>query len=437
MKINIARFCAKSPFMILLIISIFLIKCNKTETEQKPNIVLIMADDVGVEVLGSYGGTSYSTPNLDKLAETGIRFTNCYSTPKCSPSRVKIMTGRYQFRTTEEWGHIPSNEITFGHVLKSAGYVTVLAGKWQMILQGKDPDHITKMGFEQNCVFGWHEGPRYHDPYIWQNGKILQNTNGLYGPDIYCDFLIDFIKKNKDKPFLAYYPMTLAHDISNDLETPPPTAPIGRYNTYKEMIEYMDKLVGRLVNSLEELGLRENTLILFTTDNGTPKRYITKFENGEYIREPIISMIGDKSVYGGKGELTNAGTHVPLIANWPGITSSGTTCDDLIDFSDFMPTLAELGSAELPSGVVIDGISFVPQLRGEAGNPRKWIYNQFEGEAWARTKQWKLYQSGNLFDMKNDPLEKSPIQFESESGQSDSVRASLQAVFEDLYQTQD
>ena len=434
---NISRLRFKFLFIVKILIAGFLISCNVRETQQKPNIVLIMADDIGTEILGCYGGTSYNTPNIDQLAETGIRFTNCYSAPKCSPSRVKIMTGRYLFRTTEKWGYIPPDEITFGHVLKSAGYTTALAGKWQMILLGGDPDHIQKMGFEQSCVFGWHEGPRYHDPYIWQNGHILQDTKGRYGPDIYCDFLIDFITKNKDKPFLAYYPMALAHDISNDLATPPSPAPNGRYQSYKVLIEHMDKLVGRVVTTLEKLGLREKTLVLFTTDNGTPRKFISKFENGEYIDEPIISMKGEKTVIGGKGELTDAGTHVPLIANWPGITPSGTICDDLIDFSDFMPTLAELGLTELPKGVAIDGRSFAPQLRGEPGNPRDWAYTQWEGDAWVRTKHWKLYRSGNLFDMKNDPLEQTPIQIESETEESASIKQSLQAVFKKLSETQE
>jgi arylsulfatase A-like enzyme len=421
------------PYILIIIIAGFVLSCNNTQVQQKPNIVLIMADDVGTEVLGCYGGTSYKTPNLDRLANTGLKFTNCYSTPKCSPSRVKIMTGRYQFRTTEEWGYIPPDEITFGDVLKSAGYATALAGKWQMILQGTDPDHVTKMGFEQNCVFGWHEGPRYHDPYIWQNGQLLQNTKGLYGPDIYCDFLIDFIKKNRDKPFLAYYPMTTAHNISNDLEIPPATAPDGKYQSYKELIEVMDRQIGRLVSALNELGLRKNTLILFTTDNGTPSKFIDRFADGKYIAEPIFSKRGTEIVIGGKGELTDAGTHVPLIANWTGTTPSGKICDDLIDFSDFMPTLAELGSAELPAGVTIDGTSFAPQIHGESGSPREWIFNQCDGEAWVRTKEWKLYRSGNLFDMYHDPFEQTPIQIASDTNESGSVRGSLQAVFDELY----
>jgi arylsulfatase A-like enzyme len=344
------------------------------------------------------------------------------------------MTGRYQFRTTDKWGYIPPDEVTFGHILKSAGYTTALAGKWQMILLGEDPDHIRKMGFEQNCVFGWHEGPRYHDPYIWQNGKLLQDTKGLYGPDIYCEFLIDFIRENKEKPFLAYYPMTIAHEISNDLNSPPPTGPDGKYQSYKELIEEMDKQVGRLVRTLDQLDLREKTLILFTTDNGTPKQFITRFDNGEYIKEPIVSKKGSEIVIGGKSELTDAGTHVPLIANWSGTSPTGKICEDLIDFSDFMPTLAELCCAELPTAVNIDGRSFAPQIRGKKGNPRDWIFNQFEGDAWVRTKQWKLYRSGKLFDMLSDPLEKNPLPSGSGVAQIDSVRNSLQVVFEDLFQ---
>ena len=398
----------------------------------RPNIVLIMADDVGLEVLGCYGGTSYQTPNIDKLAQNGIRFTNCYSTPKCSPSRVTIMTGRYLFRTTEIWGHIPAEEKTFGHMLKSAGYRTALAGKWQMCLLKENPNHITKMGFDQNCVFGWHEGARYHQPYIWQNGKIRDDVKDLYGPDIYCDFLIDFIKKNKDKPFLAYYPMAIAHEVSNDFLPPPPPGPDGRYQSYKELVEYMDVLVGRIIDSLERLGLREKTIILFTTDNGTPKKFITRIEDGEYISEPIISMIGNATAIGGKGELTDAGTHVPLIVDWPGVAPAGTICDDLIDFSDFLPTLAELSNASLPPNVIIDGKSFAPQIRGEKGKPREWIFNQFEGKAWVRTKQWKLYEDGRFFDMITDPQENNPVEVKDMDELSLMEREKLQKVFNQL-----
>jgi arylsulfatase A len=341
------------------------------------------------------------------------------------------MTGRYGFRNYKKWGHIPPEEITFGHILKDAGYATALAGKWQMVLQKKDPDHVTKMGFEQNCVFGWHEGPRYHDPFIYQNGRIRQGLEGKYGPDVYCDFLIDFIKRNKDRAFLAYYSMALAHAISNDLKIPPPTGPGGQYQSYKELAEYMDVLVGRIVSTLDKLDLRENTLILYTTDNGTPREFITRVVNGKYKEKPISSKLGDKTVVGGKGKLTDAGTRVPLIANWPGTAPAGKVCDDLVDFSDFMPTFAELAGTKVPD-VTIDGRSFAPQLRGKKGNPRDWAYCQWQGKAWVRTKKWKLYRDGRLYDAAKDPLEKSPILPGNDTAGSSAVRKKLQMVLDDL-----
>jgi len=401
----------------------------------KPNIVFIMADDVGQPVLGCYGGTSYKTPNLDRLARTGMRFNHCYSSPVCAPSRVKLMTGRYGFRNYKKWGHIPPDEITFGHLLQSAGYATAIAGKWQMCLQKNDPDHITKMGFQQNCVFGWHEGPRYYAPLIYENGKLRQEPEDKYGPDIFCQFITDFIKRNKDRPFLAYYSMAVCHAISNDLPSPPPTGPLGRYQTYKELAEYMDKLIGRLVSTLDELGLRENTLILFTGDNGTPPEFITKFVDGKYVEEPFVSMVAGKPVIGGKGRLTDAGTRVPLIANWPGITPAGRVSDDLIDFSDFMPTFVELAGGKLPTDRVIDGQSFLSQIKGQNGNPREWAYCQDEGDedrAWVRTRRWKLYRDGRLYNMENDPLEKSPILPDADNAENSAVRKELLKVFESL-----
>jgi arylsulfatase A len=391
-----------------------------------------MADDIGQPVLGCYGGTSYKTPNLDRLAATGIRFNHCYSSPVCAPSRVKIMTGRYGFRNYKKWGHIPPGEITFGHVLKDAGYATALAGKWQMVLQKTDPEHVTKMGFQRNSVFGWHEGPKYHGPLIYENGKLRQEPENKYGPDIFSQFIIDFIKQNKGKPFLAYYSTTLAHEISNDLKVPPPVGPNGRYQTYKELVEYMDKLIGRIVSTLDELGLRENTLILFTTDNGTPPKFITSAVNGKYISEPLVSRVGDKTVIGGKGKLTDAGTKVPLIANWPGTTPAGRVSDDLIDFSDFMPTFAELAGTTPPDDRVIDGVSFAPQLMGKRGNPRLWAYCQRGGKAWARTQRWKLYRAGRLYDMQDDPLEESPILPAADTAETSAARKKLQNVLGSL-----
>jgi len=199
---------------------------------KRPNIVLIMADDVSPEVLGCYGGTTYKTPNIDKLAETGTRFTHCYSSPVCASTRVKLLTGRYGFRNYQKWGYIPDGEVTFGHVLKD--------------------------------------------------------------------------------------------------------------------------------------------------------------------------------------------------------TPAGRVCHDLVDFSDFMPTLAELAGAKLPTDRVIDGMSFVPQIKGQKGTPRKWAYCQWKGKAWVRNQRWKLYRDGRLYDIKNDPLEESPIRSDADTAEMSRIRNELSAVFNKL-----
>ena len=405
----------------------FLYYCAPQQTNQKPNIVLILIDDVGTEVLGCYGGTTYKTPNIDKLADTGIKFTQCYSSPVCSPSRVNLLTGRYGFRTGQKWGYLPKNEITFGQILENAGYKTAIAGKWQMALLKDNPKHIAQSGFEQSCVFGWHEGPRYYEPMIYQNGKVRDDVKDKYGPDVYSDFLINFIKKNKDHRFFAYYSMTLAHEISNDLETPPPPKPNGKYQSYKEEVERSDKIIGKVIDVLDELGLRENTLILFVGDNGTPYHFITKVEEGKYIREPVYSAIGDSLIRGGKSFMTDAGTHVPLIANWEGVTKPGTVNNSLIDFSDFLPTFTELAKTNIPKDRVIDGVSFVPPITGEKGKTRDWVYVQWEKDSWIRNQRWKLYNNGNLFDMKNDELEKNPIVESSDTKESAEVREYLKS----------
>jgi arylsulfatase A len=411
----------KSIFMVILLGAI-LLSCSKETENQLPNIVFILADDMGTDVFDVYGGTSYYTPNIDGLAETGLTFNQCYSAPVCSPSRVKLLTGRYGFRTGQTWGYLPPDEITFGHILKDAGYKVGISGKWQMSLLKDDPEYIKKMGFDESCVFGWHEGSRYYEPLIYQNGKIRKDVNDRFGPDVYTEFLINFIKQNKDVPFFAYFSMTLAHEVSNDLPAPPKVGKNGRYETFKENVEYADVLIGKVVNTLNDLDLRENTIIIFVGDNGTPHHYITAFENGNYLKEPVFSKVGDTLIQGGKSFLTNQGTHVPLIVNWTGKTSRGKSIDDLIDFSDFMSTIAEFTGAKLPDDRIIDGQSFAQQIVGKKGNPRDWIYQVWEGKAWIRNKDWKLYNNGNLFDMKKDPFEMNPIALVNDTEASGIIR---------------
>lgn len=394
---------------------------------KRPNIVLIMADDLGYECLGCYGGTSYKTPVLDELAGTGMRFEHCYSQPLCTPSRVQIMTGKYNFRNYTVFGSLDPEETTFGHIVRKCGYATCVAGKWQLYGggSGTSPEQA---GFDEYCLWQVkNRGSRYADPTVLENGTLRENIEGKYGPDIFCDFISSFIEKNKDKPFFVYYPMALTH---GPFEPTPDSKDWGKKTKRKDtkhfadMVGYMDKIVGRIVRKLDELGLRENTLVLFTSDNGTPRG--------------ITSRMGQVDVEGGKGLTTDAGMHAPLIANWKGTIPATKVCGDLVDFSDMLPTLAEAAGAKPVPNMVIDGRSFLPQLRGQKGNPRDWIFcyyrpNMKKGKwglkVFARDKKYKLYREGQLFNVQADPLEKNPIK-PGRGGSEAAAGKRLQAVLD-------
>lgn len=397
---------------------------------KKPNVILIMADDLGAECLNSYGGTSYRTPRLDALAKSGIRFQNCFATPLCSPSRVQLMTGRYGFRTgwtqlidggADEYFDF-KKEKTFGAILKEAGYATGLAGKWQLAQFDKHPNHVRDSGFDEYSCWAWVLGGkrtgRYWDPAIWQDGKRRADTDGKYGPDLLCDWVIDFIKRRKDEPFFLYYPMVLVH---NPFEPTPDGAGKGGKagnKQFPDMVAYMDRIVGRIVDALDELKLRENTLLIFTGDNGTTKG--------------LPSKVGERTVIGGKSTMLDTGSHVPLIASWPGTVPAGKVLDDLVDFSDVVPTLCEVTGAKLPSGLTMDGRSFAPQLRGEKGSPRDWVFVQLGQNRFARDKRWKLHSNGKLVDIVADPEESKPFAAGEGPAEGASARSRLEKVLAEL-----
>jgi arylsulfatase A len=402
---------------------------------RQPNIILIMADDIGYECLGCYGSKSYKTPVLDELAGTGMRFEHCYSQPLCTPSRVKIMTGRSNARNYVKFGVLDFEEKTSAHVLKSVGYDTYIVGKWQLMGRGAAGPYDA--GFDEYCL--WHmedayspKGSRYRDPKVILNGQLLENLEGKYGPDVFCNHILELIDRHKSKqsrPFFIYFPMALTH---GPFEPTPDSRGWGQNlkdkKYYGDMVAYMDKIVGRIVRKLDELGLRENTLLLFTGDNGTPRGITSEMKDGSFID-------------GGKGLTTDAGTHVALIANWKGTMPAGKVCTDLVDFSDMLPTLAEAGGGSLPESVAIDGRSFLPQLRGKRGNPRDWIFCWYRRDPgttlyrFARDKRWKLYgdgdydRAGNLYDVAADTLEENPNPSGPEAA---AARRRLQAVLDSM-----
>lgn len=372
---------------------------------KKPNVVFIMADDLGREGLSCYGSTSYSTPHLDALARGGMRFAKAFSTPLCSPTRVMLMTGRYGFRTgwtrlIEGEEHFDfAKEKTFGHVLRQAGYATGLAGKWQLAQFQKHPHHVRDSGFDESCCWTWaYNGKRtdrYWNPSIWKDGKLMPGTEGKYGPDLLCDFVVDFIRRHKDGPFFLYYPMVLVH---NPFEATPDSADrkAKGNKTLPDMIAYMDKIVGRVVGTLDELKIRDKTLVVFTGDNGTTRG--------------IPSKMGDVTLTGGKGGMLDAGSHVPFIASWPGTVPAGRVVENLVDLSDVMPTLCELAGTKPPAGVTIDGRSIVPVLRGQGGSGREWVFSQLGNNRFVREARWKLHSSGKLYDLQADPFETKPAE---------------------------
>lgn len=383
---------------------------------EKPNILLLFADDVGREVLGCYGGTSYQTPHLDALSASGMQFNHCYAMPVCHPSRVCIMTGVYPARQgNPKWGDFAKDyeDKTFAHLLKKNGYATAVAGKWQLALLRNDPRHPERLGFDQWSVFGWHEGPRFHDPMIYRDGIVRDDTFGKYGPDLYVDFLIDFMKESEaaDQPFFAYYPMALAHDVTDDLEGKfVPFYKDNRWMNYREMAESMDDMVGRLTGFLDESGLRKDTIVLFTTDNGTAKSSYIRVVDGKMVKDEVWSDWEGQRVRGGKTEFTDRGTRVPLLVSWPGRIEAGSRADDLVDLSDFLPTFAELTGSPVPDDWTLDGISFADRLLKGTPSKRTWAYAETRGVRFVRTHRFKLYGDGRFFDVASDPMKEIRIE---------------------------
>ena len=404
-------------------LTVFLLFVLPASTLARPNIVLIMADDFGYECVEANGGTSYKTPVLNQMASEGVRFEHCYSQPICTPSRVKLMTGQYNVRNYAEFGLLETSQVTFGNLFKGAGYETCIVGKWQL---GKDRLRPAHFGFDEHCLWQLLRRPsRFASPGLEVNGE-LKDYPGGYGPDIVTDYACDFIERNKNNPFLLYYPMIITHcpfeptPDSVDWDPGSKGSPTYKGNAkyFGDMVTYMDRLIGRILSQLDASGVRENTLVLFTGDNGTDT--------------PVVSMMGDRRVAGAKGKTIDAGCRVPLIAQWPGKTAAGVVSQDLVDFSDFLPTICEAADVSIPTTLTLDGRSFFPQLTGQPGNPREWIYIWYarnggrKGREFTRTQRYKLYRSGEFYDVPNDYREKNPLDVAKLTDEQQIVHAKLQ-----------
>ncbi len=389
--------------------------CFATDAS-KPNIIFILADDLGVPDVCCYGG-EFKTPHLDSLAAGGTRFEYCFAAPLCAPSRAMLMTGRYAFRTGVTDNHVgelltPEKDGCVAQLMKQAGYATAVAGKWRQLSHFTTKEDGAKWGFDEFLIWGAgtpEEGEedggnkkpdaegetskagRYGASEYNLNGKPLPDSKGKYGPDVLQEFVLDFVRRHKDKPFFVYYPTPLIH---SPIQRTPDSASASRdegngkgKGFYADNIAYIDKQVGQLAAELDKLHLRENTLIVFTGDNGGRAR----------------GTVNGRPIDGRKRELNEGGSRVPLIANWPGTTPAGVVRKDLTDFTDLLPTFAALAGVALPTERKIDGHSLAPQLRGEVGQLREWAYVQLGKNHYVRSERWKLTGDGQLFDMKDAP----------------------------------
>ncbi|MEM9346760.1 MAG: sulfatase-like hydrolase/transferase [Planctomycetota bacterium] len=395
---------------------------------EKPNLIFIMADDLGKEWISAYGAEGIETPNIDKLAADGMTFENAWCMPQCTPTRVTLLTGQYPFRhgwtnhwDVPRWGagaHFdPGMNPSYPLLLQQSGYKTAAAGKWQIDDFRVEPMAMREAGFDQWAMWtGFETGvpasaERYADPYIATNGESKTHP-GKFGPDVYTDFLISFMREHKDEPMYLYFPLALPHTPY----VPTPDSPNAKgKDRFKGMVQYVDKLVGRIVAEIDALEIRDNTYLIFTTDNGTGP--------GSNIR------LGRK-VSGAKTKMVEAGTAIPFIMIGPGI-KAGTTTDALVDFTDIAPTFVELAGTRIPDKYTIDGKSFALLLKGEADDsPRDWIMSMggkpaklSEGrvvprdpydDRVLRDKQFKVWvdHSGEivrLHDMLKDPWEETNL----------------------------
>jgi arylsulfatase A-like enzyme len=433
---------------LMALLMIALIVAPRAHAESPPNVVLFVMDDLGATDLGCFGSTFYETPNIDRLAASGMRFTAAYSAcPVCSPTRASIMTGRYPQRTgitdyinaaganqPEKWNRntrlLPApyasqlalEERTIAEALRDAGYATCSSGKWHL---GGDGFLPTDQGFEVN-IAGYAAGsPRsYFPPY--QNPYLRDGPDGEYLPLRLAEEASQFISVNTDRPFFVYVPLNSVH---TPLEALPEliekyeakaarmkaTGPASRrewdtkvrlvqnHPTYAAMIESMDAAVGIVLEKLSELNLTDNTVVIFTSDNGG----LSTAEGRPTSNVPLRA---------GKGWLYEGGIRVPTIVRWPGVTAPGSTCETPIISNDYFPTLLEVANQSLRPDQEVDGVSLVPLLHGQSidERPLYWHYPHYGNQGGmpggaVRVGRWKLIEwyegFTELYDLEADPSE--------------------------------
>jgi arylsulfatase A-like enzyme len=425
--------------------------------KSKPNIIFIMVDDLGKEWLSCYGSEDIKTPNIDALAAGGMTFNNAYSMPSCTSSRTMLLTGKYPWRNgyvshwdVPRWGVAyfdwkKKENTTFARLMKDLGYATCAAGKWQINDFRIEPQAMKKHGFDDWAMWTGAEtgnepsDQRFQDAYI-NTPEGSETYAGKFGPDIYTDHLINFMREHKEEPMCLYYPMALVHRPW--VVTPDEPNAKSRLDRHKAMVRYVDKMVGKLITSLDELKIRDRTIVIFTTDNGTTGGRVgfTATRNG-------------KEVAGAKSEQTESGVCAPFIVNCPGRVPEGVETDALTDFADLLPTFVELGGGKVPKDLIIDGTSIAPIILGKKqDSERQWIMSlgggagritkdgvrgsKIFGARVIRDKQHKVWVSEKkkitrLHDLQKDPWEKTNL-LDSELAEHKAAIQKFQAVVDSL-----
>lgn len=371
-----------------------------------PSFLLLFADDLGYEKLGCYGGLEVATPNIDALSARGMRCTRAYTSPVCTPSRMSLITGMYTVHHGF-YSVLPvhlgtkkkvdfSSRVTLPKVLRQAGYHTATTGKWQLATLEYHPDHIRSAGFDSWCVWQiWRDGAkttRYWDPCFNLDGRIREDIADRYGPDVLAEYVVEQMRKARDagRPFFIQHNMLLPHwpilETPNERRT-------GQEPSLDRMITYLDELVGRLVRSVDDLGIGDRTWILFMGDNGTDSKEARRTREGR--------------VSGGKNTLTDAGMHVPLIVRAPGDRYAGTTLENLIDITDLFPTLVELAGAAERIPETLDGRSFARRLvEGTGQSHRDYVTAGLHGTDCVFDGTWRLQRgSRKVVDVSRFPEE--------------------------------
>jgi len=431
----------REPFIMRFLSTLLMLLVSSTVfAAERPNIVFILADDLGMLELGCYGQKKIRTPNIDRLAAEGMRFTQFYTgNAVCAPSRCCLMTGKHAghaiVRTNvamkpEGQFPIPADTVTIAKLLKAKGYTNGATGKWglgNMESTGNPLKQGFDMFFGYNCQSHAHN---HYPTWLWKNDKKITlegndggDTGKTYSHDLMEAEALAFIKENKEKPFFLYVPFTISHlalqvpdDSLNEYkgkfeEIPYKGKAYRPHDTpracYAAMVTRMDRSVGRMLDLIKELKLDDNTIVFFSSDNG-----------------PIDHLAGTDSTFFGslgsfrgmKGSLYEGGIRTPMIARWPGKIKAGSTSDHLGYFCDVLPTLSEIAGAETPKA--IDGISIVPTLLGKGEQKTHeflyWEFPSYGGQQAVRMGDWKAVRQNlgkgkivtELYNLKDDISEK-------------------------------